>query len=92
MDPALVEKYRRIVVGALKKIEDINDDTSVLASSEATKIERVPGRVKVDDDTLTALKSLRKDVGDLIRIIVDAQNEYDRLDIEVDDLDIEVGG
>lgn len=90
MDPDLRRKYKGIVVGALNGIEALNDKTSVLVSSEATKIENVDSRVKIDDDALIALKALRKRMGEYIRVIMDAQAEYDRLDAEEDDLDSEV--
>lgn len=90
MDQAAVVKYKDIVIRTLNKIEEITDSTGVLVNGEATKIERVAGRVKVDDDTMSALKALRKELGDCIRLIVEAHHEYDMLDAERDDLDAEV--
>lgn len=90
MDRELVKKYKGIVAGALDKIEELTDDTGVLVNVESTKIKHSDSRVKVDDDTLKALISLRKAMGDLIRVILDAQAEYDRLNTEEDDLDAQV--
>lgn len=87
MDKELVKKYKGIVTGALDKIEELTDDTGILVSAEGTKIKHSPARVKVDDDTLQALINLRKTMGDLITVIIDAQAEYDRLDVQPDELD-----
>lgn len=89
LDGEALAKYKKIITGALERIEEASDRAGVQANAEAYRVKAVKHYVKPDPVALEALFTLHRTLGESIRLMVEVGHELDKIELvdQLDDLD-----